>query len=277
MKWRDAPNLQIGSLAPLSVTAYVERIYPINAPPIDLFISGRHELLTVARGLDGTTCAKVGPLMLVGIISESENYLREVISRILSICPISRKAAASKSLSYGSVFWAGARTTGRAIFDHQSLADRKSIKDALSLVGYTIRDGSPLEAPLNEFDKLCELRHAIVHTSRIISGKNATALELAPCSDGFQVAVDSAKLEDAALVASSFVYTVNSELFAHLSKRWAIEWRRSPSWIPSNENRLFGQIWSTLVSKSEPFVNSNGVKLTPAKVRKMIKDEFRLT
>lgn len=276
MNWRDAPNLQIGSLAPVCATTFVERIAPMKAPPIDHFISGRGELLMVARGLDSATCAKVAPLMLVGIISEAENYLREVISRILSICPISRKTAASKSLSYGSVFWAGARTTGRAIFDHQSLADRKSIKDALTLVGYTIRDSSPLEVPLNEFDKLCELRHAIVHTSRIISGKNATSLEFAPCSDGFRVAVDSAKLEDAALVASSLVYTINSELFAHLSRRWAIEWRRSPSWRPSDEKRLFGQIWSVLVSKSEPFIDSNGLKISQTKARRLIKAEFRV-
>ena len=277
MKWREAPNLQIGSLAPVSAATYLERFCPVTVPPIDLFISGRYELLTVARVLDVPTCAKVGPLLLVGLISESENYLRDVISRILSICPISRKAASSKTLSYGSVFWAGAKTTGRAIFDHQSLADRKSIKEALGLLGYTIREGSALEGPMNEFDKLCELRHAIVHTSRIISGKNATTLELSPCSDGFRVEVDSAKLENAALVASAFVYTVNSELFAHLSKRWAIDWRRSPSWIPSDENKLFARIWSTLVSKSEPFVDSNGASLTPAKVQKLIKAEFRVS
>ncbi len=129
---------------------------------------------------------------------------------------------------------------------------------------------------LDEFDKLCQIRHAIVHSSRILAGKNAVRLNIPPSSQKVLVKTGYAQLQECASICTSCVMTMNLKLFEEMITRWAIHWRKTDDfWNSIDENHSFTGIWDVFSSEIDR-TDVQLAEMAKTKCKNAVKKEFHI-
>jgi hypothetical protein len=160
--WDNSVNQVSGANRITNINSYVDELR-LEETPIDLFYKNTRDIIQVATPTFLNSHPSIGSLFLVGIVSATENYFRDIFARLISFCPISKSCASNQSINLGSVVWHGGVNVERGAFEHISLAGSDSIiKTCKNFTKYDIKKGMALYSVLEEYDKVCELRHGIV-------------------------------------------------------------------------------------------------------------------
>lgn len=245
--------------------------------PIDMFYVQQQLILTHSSPQYMTDNPTIGPLMLVGLVSNVESYFRNVFAHSIKLCPVVRRNSSTKAMNLSSIYF-GYDFIELGAFENQSLSDSNLIKKTIKAL-FNIEIGSAsssIKSPLTEYQKLCELRHSIVHCNGVINSKNAVELDLPPNNSHYQVKLTFAGLQNAAEICTSLVCACNIEFFEKLVNRWAIEWRQLPEYDPTNNYKNFKKIWK--VFNSEIDTNNNNITnpSTLIKTKNKVEKEFNL-
>ncbi|WP_242137411.1 hypothetical protein [Sphingomonas sp. TREG-RG-20F-R18-01] len=195
---------------------------PKEASPIDTFLEDTEALNKLFMSFGSSTLPKpLGSLVLLGYTSAVESFLRAVIRRIVIADEIARKRSEPLSLSFGAAFHHERALMPEALLERFSFAGRRGIRDAFAEVLGIEIGGSEMEAAMNEFARICEIRHCCVHRSGRLGSQNAMKLGLQEHSTvlerPFYPSVDD--LQDIADLLRTFVKTVNNFLFAAIIDR----------------------------------------------------------
>lgn len=276
--WYNSVNQTTGSQKIRDINEYIESVNDSEKykSSIDRFYKSIRELLSIAREPKFLEDNPVlGPLLFIGVISNAENYFREIMSDAIQICPICQATSASQMISLGSVIWHSGCNVEKGSFENISFADGDAIKKICKkYLNYDIDKKGLAYAALDEFDKVCELRHAIVHSNTIVAGKNAIKLGIKSDKHTVKVKINYKQLQECAAISTALVSSFNTELFSVIVRRWAVEWTKLPLWDSKNDNKNFKKIWITFYSEID---NQNGsilYKTTMIKCRNDVKKEF---
>jgi len=216
-------------------------------------VVGQHDVVTALGRAAKALLAKhssLGPLLLVGLVSAVENFFRDVFSRVITICPTSQAAAAEQSVCLGAVVWHGSQLPERGAFEHLSFASADEVrKICKKFLGYEVQKHGSANAALDEYDKVCELRHGIVHAGGQLPARNAIRLHISRRQTRMGISIGYAELQECGAVCSSLVAAFNTELFGELARRWAMDWSRKPSWDPKGAGRRFREIPDLFLSQ----------------------------
>lgn len=276
--WRDSV---CKAATPARVSDY--RVFVGNQPsgslaPIDAHYDRHNELIAIARPerLDADPIA--GGLAIVGFVANVEEYVREMIGRILNLCPIARRNCSSKKVNLSTVLWHRDHKSmiGRTVVEHTSLAGSSDIKTALGYIGFTISSAHQVSGVLDEFDRICQLRHAFVHSGRIMPGKNADGLGIGSERIGLNLAATFSGIQEVAAVCQATTVALNNDLFELLCRRWAIDWRLEPDWSEDDSERRFNSIWLACHSKRDKDAKLVPDSMRPKTAMKLILEEFNL-
>lgn len=267
--WKKSVSANPSTVTIRDITGYVYAC-SVSKSPIDSFYIERKNLLSAITPEYAASNSSIPPLVLVGLISLTENYFREVLAGIITICPKAKQKSATKSLNLATA-WIGFGEMEKGAFENTSFSDPKTIKKNLNdLVGINIPNSNQISTPLDEFGKLCELRHAVVHSAGLLAGKNAVNLELPNSRNAVKIKVDYSELQEAAAVCTALVCAVNLELFMNIATKWLKEWPRTPAYRGQDLNPLFKKVWELFFSE---FDQSNGLisdSLSQIKARNQI-------
>lgn len=267
--WKKSVSACASTVVIRDITSYVS-VSPESKSPIDNFYAQRNELLMPITLDYANSNPSIPPLILVGLISSTENYFREIFAGIITICPKAKQKSANKSLNLATA-WIGFGEMEKGAFENTSFSDSKAIKKNLvDLVGINISNSNQISTPLNEFGKLCELRHAIVHSSGLLAGKNAVNLELPNSRNSLKIKVEYSELQEAADVCTALVCAVNIELFINIATKWLKEWPRTPAYQGHNQNHLFKKVWSLFFSEIDQNSQLISEPLSQIKARNQI-------
>ena len=161
-------------------------------------------------------------LLVIGVISALEYYVRSIFARVYIICPVSQRHSELLGAPLGGPsFHAG---TGHpyllSAFDHESLADSKKIKaHCEKYLGLRISSDKSVEAVLSDFDKLCELRHCLVHANGYVGLKASHELKLAGRAPK-KIIFKKESVFDVLKVTHNVVRAVNRALANNSVDRW---------------------------------------------------------
>ncbi|MBF0658938.1 hypothetical protein IPZ60_09330 [Psychrobacter sp. NG25] len=267
--WKKSVSACASTVTIRDITNYVD-ICTVSNSPIDSFYIERNKLLRAVTPEYATVNPSIPSLVLVGLISLTENYFREVLAGVITICPKAKQGSASKTLNLATA-WIGFGEMEKGAFENTSFSDPKVVKkNLLDLVGIKVTGVNQISTPLEEFGKLCELRHAIVHSAGLLAGKNAVNLELPSSRNSLKIEVGYSELQEAAEVCTALICAVNLELFINIATKWLHEWPRTPAYRGQNTNTLFKKVWSLFFSE---FDQRNGLisdSLTQVKARNQI-------
>lgn len=271
--WRSAVNQSVGVARITNISGFVVPRVLSYQSPIDIFYDKTRPVLAVATPTLLQTNDWIGAYLLIGIISETENYFRSVLSKMIRMCFISQKHAAKQSINFGSVIWHPHDEVERGAFEHFSLASADNIiLNTKKYIGTEIKQS--LNDILEEFDKLCELRHGIVHSGRILAGKNAIKLGIGSTPDPTIININYAQFQEAVAVCTTLIVSYNKLLFSVMAKRWATEWRLTPAWLPAQESEYFKNIWNTFHSTIDKANNSITFSGTWVRCKNQVYREF---
>ncbi len=277
--WRNCTNKCTETQKIRDISGYVRASEEDNIynSAIDRFYKTANEVIRMGNSIEVLeNNSIIGGLFYIAIISATENYFREIMADIIAICPIAKGKAANQGISLGSVIWHGQGRLEKGAFENSSFADVDALKKAVK--NYLDIDVSKVVAIADAFDeysKLCQLRHAIVHSNRIIAGKNAIQLNINPSDYEMQVHIKYRHLQECISVCMSLVEAFNQELYQQLCTRWATRWNKLPSYNPSTYNQLFAQVWKIFFSKYDRD-NGDTEDISMIKCRNAIKKEFNM-
>lgn len=264
---RSPTNVKIGD-----IRTYSEQRNLQTSAPIDLFFNRIEALIKLGTPELLNESADIGAFYLVGLISYTENYFREIFARLLEICPISQEKSSMRDIKLGSVIWFKTGRVERGAFEGHSFASAENlIATVQKFFDHKITEKNDCYALLQEFDKLCELRHGVVHSAGIMSGKNALKLQLPRTDNDTVVILDFLRFQEAAQICMALVTTFNTEIFKLMGLRWRDEWpKKLPAWTSTIGSRLFTKLWRLFYSIHDKDIGLIILNLTKEQCKKEI-------
>jgi hypothetical protein len=259
------------------VDKYVSQSTAVSGAPIDSFYESCSEILRPASPVFLSANPSVGALLLVGLVSATENYFRDAIGRLIRICPLAQECCANQVVSLGTVIWYNGDFLGRSAFEQLSFASSDNVRNALrKYLGHDVRRNGPLDSALAEFEKICELRHSIVHAGASLAGRNALRLQVEKGPGSGRVVIGFAELQETAAICTTLVVAANGELFDAVVRRWADSWRKHRSWDGAKENERFREVWSVFWSETDARTSQTAERMGRRRCMNLVRKEFRL-
>lgn len=193
----------------------------------------------------------LGRLLVIGVISSAEAYVRMVLSACLEFCPVSRAIASRQNIHLGGLLWHGQEGFSRSAFEHASFASKEEITNACKKYLGVPLDDQTFKSLLDEFENVCHLRHGIVHSDGLLPGRNAVIMNIPQYTKPVRIVIRYQQLQDITAVVNTLIMTLNRHLFTVICQRWAIDWRQRADWNPKLETKRFKAIWKQFHSVDE--------------------------
>jgi hypothetical protein len=264
MTWHTSISQSVGPSTIASIEDYVSQAPGSQESPIDLFYRASQDILRVGDPAFLAAHPGMGPLLLVGLVSTTENYFRDLFTRVIRLCPVAKAASADQTVNLGSVIWHGGQDAERGAFEHISFAGAENLtKTSKKFLAYNLRRTQLVD----EYDRVCELRHGIVHSSGVLAGKNAIKLQLQPATVPLRIVMGFGQLQECAAICNSLVISVNQEIFFEMARRWSKDWPNNSSWQPTKRNSLFKDIWEIFHSRIDALNNAIASPLSMVRCR----------
>lgn len=118
-------------------------------------------------------------LLVLGVVSSAEFYFRSIFGELLELCPLCKRHTEAVNIPVGSFAYYESSGYSHAMsaFEHESLADsKKIIAEIKRFSGFNAADDGSVKRALDDFEKLCEIRHCFVHARGFAGLKAARAL-----------------------------------------------------------------------------------------------------
>lgn len=275
MDWKKLISQTVGQEQLGNLSDFVQNKTNSGNSPIDDFYNEIRTILSYSSPSMIST-EWHGSMNAIAIISCTENYFRSILGKMIVLCPTSKKKAAENNINFGSVLWHPNDSIERGAFEHISFSDsNKIIEMTRKYIGSELNN-SDLVPILKEFNKVCELRHGIVHSARVLAGKNALILNLPSSNKEQFITIGYGQLQNIASICTTLVVSYNQKLFEVMANRWATSWRDS-SWTIEIENDYFKKIWNIFHSRVDKANNTIPETGTWVKCKNLIKSEYHLS
>jgi len=234
--------------------AFVEN----NEPPIDTYIKKVRSLSLLVNPANFSDIT--ANLVVLGSVSAFESYMREIIRRTILIDKKSLKICEAMPLSYGAAISHQKNLLPEAILEDISFAGKANVQESIkTFMGIKGHLPNSLSSALDEFGKVCEIRHCLVHRFGKLGTKNAIKLGLSDHSDCIEkpLLLTYQTLQDVQITCNVVVKEVNNYVFNGLLKRLitedngkkitATQW----TWNYNSDRKEFLKYYSTFVSLIE--------------------------
>ncbi|RKE82339.1 hypothetical protein [Chryseobacterium sp. AG363] len=228
-----------------------------DEPPIDTYFNKTRSLILLIN--PAVFNELTANLVVLGYISVFESYMREIIRRTILIDDQARKTCEAMPLSYGAAISHTANLLPEAILEDVSFAGKNNVKDSLkNFLGIKGHLPNSLSEALNEFAKVCEIRHCLVHRFGKLGTKNAIKLGLSdhsPCIEK-PLRLTYALLQEIQLTCNVVVKEINNYIFNSLLQRLILDDNKKITstiwhWNYNQDRRIFVPYYKTFVSTLE--------------------------
>jgi len=262
-----------------------------NASPINLFLDNFRKVIKLAytENLTQTTCN----LILLGLVSAAESYVRTVIRRLILCDDHIFSLAMSKDVTFAAAHYHDKETLPEALIEHCSFTNSNKIFSNLKeYIGMPLTIPPELIRLADQYNKICELRHCCVHRFGKLGVKNAIKLDLIPKYQPHGASLDTiekpilltqSNIEDIGAIIEAFIKTLNNQIFKFILKRTVEDanstspkYKQQWTWQESDDIERFNIYYSIFSSKgsmlaSEAYTKFSEVhkpKLEPTKKSK---------
>jgi len=192
---------------------------PSGISPIARFVSLRTDLTIILGAIDESQQWRIkANLVMLGIVSGVESYFRETIRKILLVDEDSRVTSYSKAISYGAALYHDNELLPEALLEDCTFTSKKNIIDNMrGFLGIScnLQQNAVISNALDEYEKICQLRHCIAHRSGLLGSKNAIALGLDQHSEFLEKPIKASldSVNNAFNICQNIVFEMNDFVF----------------------------------------------------------------
>ena len=193
--------------------------------PIDEFYA-KHEGLTALGGMIGASMRPdLAPVLadqlLLGYVSATELYFRRLLAATARICPEVRRLAQDVEIAFGALDFYPRNEIEYSLTEKVTLTERGKVRSLLeSRFALPVNQHAELERAIDQFETLCNLRHALVHSGGIVNSRNAKNLGHERKGSACRVQLGTAELQLAASVCVDLVRAAHDEVAKHTLWSW---------------------------------------------------------
>lgn len=218
---------------------------------IDQFYETIAHVLTLGDPRDLVNSPTLGRLLLMGLVTATESYFREVLFGVIKICPLARESVADKLVALGASDYYGPDRMALALFENTSFAGRGEVEAKTSqIAGVKWSPQSSLGVALSNYEQVCHIRHAAIHAHGVLNRGNAKALGvLGRRGESLHVVIDLAHLHYAARACSVLVKAYNLEVYQGILHRWLGQKILGGTW--SQDKLQFGELFDLFRSRQD--------------------------
>jgi len=223
--------------------------------PIDTFFektTGLNKLIGKPEDLSN----QFASLILLGYVSAVESYFREIIRKLILVDNASRKKCEKHSLTYGAALTHELEMLPEALLEACSFTGSNNIKESLkNFLGITKGDySSDVNEALDQFSKVCQLRHCSVHRFGRLGSNNAIALGLEEHKEYLEkpLKIDFNTLQEIFLICNNTVKEINNFLFEKILTRSVSEGAYDWKWDLRKDKAEFKKCYDLFVSAINP-------------------------
>lgn len=203
----------------------------VTISPIDDFYAHLAALIPLGGEQELRNNTALGGVLLLGVVSATEQYFRALIAGLVRVCPVVRKLAAPLPLSFGALDYYRPDELGLALLEHVSLATAGEVrKQTQKLLGIDTKQESSTDAALKEYEKLCQLRHAAVHAHGELGHQNLQELGFLSSPGRLALRIELPGFHSAADVCNNVVRAYNRLLYRRTVERWIGEKALHGTW-----------------------------------------------
>jgi hypothetical protein len=224
----------IGDFSDICTVVPVRAPYPTQAlfgasftassdSPIDRFLANANALNVLYLNSAPPLPMVLGHLVLLGYVSAVESYLRALIRELINHDPYSRWSADSREITFGSALRYQGPLLPEVLTERQSLAGDRNIREAFrELLGIKQLDAS-LKVPLDNFDRICHLRHCCTHRFGHLGTHSAMMLGFDSHSQHLEkpIQLSNQDIDEIASALRNFVKAINKQCFKAVLERSA--------------------------------------------------------
>lgn len=257
----EATGVPSFSTATCFNSSYVEN----NQSPIDNCIE-KLDQLNLIHTQYSTIATSTGNLptvynlVLLGYISAIESYIREVIRKIIILDKFSKLACEIEEISYGAALNYPIHLLPEVILEKASFASKKNIIDAFKkFLGLEGHQPAELLSTLDEFEKICHLRHCIVHRFGKLGSQNAIKFGLDSHSNLVEkpIKFDISMVFNLSIICNNTVLVINKFLYNKILQRTASKDNNIWHWDLRKDRKKFNNYYSLFLSSKKPHATSN--------------------
>jgi hypothetical protein len=241
-----------------------------NQSGIDKYIEETSELNKLITSAD--ISHHLANLLVLGYISAGESYFREIIRNLILFDTNSIQNCEEVELTYSAALNYDKEMLPEALLEHCTFINTKNIKDSLSkFVGIKGKWPEDVIKSLDEYSKVCQLRHCIVHRFGKIGSRNAVKLKLRKKKNYLEkpLNINFADLQNVFMQCHSTIKTINNFIFVKVLNR-TLEIDNYWSWDYKIDKKKFMNYYNLFISKIEPF---NIKSKTPSKLYYKFRDD----
>lgn len=245
--------------------------------PIDTFFEKTTELNKLV-GLPADFSSQLAVLILLGYVSAVESYFREIIRKLILIDTASKKNCEKHSLTYGAAIIYDSEMLPEAMLENCSFAGSENIEKSLkNFLGIKKGDySSDLNEALEQFSKVCQLRHCSVHRFGRLGSNNAIAFGLEDHKEYLEkpLKIEFDSLQQIFLVCNNVVKEINNFLFEKILDRNVSEGLYSWEWDLRKDKIEFIKYYNLFVSEKNPPIQTPSLKKAYEEFRKTFGDRI---
>lgn len=158
-----------------------------------------------------------GQLVLLGVVAAVESYFRTLLRHLISEDSLCQELAHDRNVSFGAAIHLSKEMLPEAILEGTTFISRKAIlEDVLrDLIGIKGNVPADLDVAVNDYVRVCHLRHCAVHRFGKLGARNAISLGMSNHSKILEkpLKLTYGALQDAIAIATGLVRTINNFLF----------------------------------------------------------------
>jgi hypothetical protein len=163
-------------------------------------------------------------LLVLGYVSAVESYLREIIRELVKVDIASGKKCENQKITYGAAISYETELLPEALLEDCSFASKENIKESIkNFLGINLQksEDPDLDKILEDFSKVCQIRHCLVHRFGYLGSINAIEFGLSTHDKflGKPVRLDFKTLQIIFLICNNTVKLLNNFLFLKVLNR----------------------------------------------------------
>lgn len=219
-----------------------------RSSPIDSFYVYTRALIPLGVRESLSSDEHLGRLLLLGLVSGTEDFFRSLLAGLIEVCPLTFDRASDLQLSLGATRYYGDERIGLGVLEGVTFSTSGEIaKWSKRIAGVTWSEKDSLHQAVDQFEAVCHLRHACVHSRGELSRGNARALGVD--ADRAAVRVDFGEFHTAVKIAYSLVRAYSRHVFPRVVQSWLGAGLLTTNWATDREK--FTPLFELFRSRSD--------------------------
>lgn len=161
-------------------------------------------------------------LVLLGAVAAVESYFRTLLRRLVTLDPVCQEGTEEQAVTYGAAMHLSKPMMPEAMLERVAFVSEKSLVNAIR--EFVCVEGNlppDLIATIQDYERVCHLRHCAVHRFGKLGVKNAIFFGLKEHRPSLEkpLVLNYAALQNAIAIATGVVKTTNNFVFNEVLSR----------------------------------------------------------